>query len=61
MQIMVVGQVKARAYLDQSGQPQSSLELTADNMQFLGSRDGGGMDVGSEDYGAAENMSDIPF
>lgn len=61
MQIMVVGQVKARAYLDQSGQPQSSLELTADNMQFLGSRDGGGVESGGEDYGAAENLSDIPF
>jgi single-stranded DNA-binding protein len=61
MQIMVVGQVKARAYLDQSGQPQASLELTADNMQFLGTRDGGAVEAGGEDYGAAENLSDIPF
>lgn len=61
MQIMVVGQVKARAYLDASGQPQASLELTADNMQFLGSRDGAGVEVGGDDYGAADNLSDIPF
>jgi single-strand DNA-binding protein len=62
MQIMVVGTVKTRAYLDQNQQPQASLELTADNMQFLGSRDGAGMDMGGEDYGSGgDNLSDIPF
>lgn len=63
MQIMVVGQVKATAYLDGSGQPASSLELTADNMQFLGSRDGAAQGSGgNDDYGGgADNLSDIPF
>jgi single-strand DNA-binding protein len=61
MQIMVVGQVKARAYLDTAGQPQASLELNADNMQFLGQRDSAGVGASGEDYNAAENLSDIPF
>ncbi|HLU11954.1 MAG TPA: single-stranded DNA-binding protein, partial [Oceanobacillus sp.] len=39
-QVMVIGTVEARAYLDQSGQPQASLELTARDVRFLGGRDG---------------------
>ncbi len=70
MQVMVVGQAEVSAYLDKSGQPAASLELTADNFQMLGGRDGGearssGGSGGNEygDYAAAppDTMGDIPF
>ncbi|MFO7322011.1 MAG: single-stranded DNA-binding protein [Chloroflexota bacterium] len=62
-QVMVIGRIDARAYMDNSGQPQASLELTADRVVFLGTRsDAQGGLGGYEDYGeAAENISDIPF
>ncbi len=66
MQIMVAGTPSASAYLDQSGQPQATLELTARDVQFLGSRDGGGS--GGErggDYNdfapPPDDVGDIPF
>jgi single-stranded DNA-binding protein len=64
----VVGQAEVSSYLDKSGQPAASLELTADNFQMLGGRDGGegransgGNEYG--DYAAAppDTMGDIPF
>jgi single-strand DNA-binding protein len=65
MQVMVIGSVETRAYLDQSGQPQATLELTARDVRFLGSRadaEGSGQ---QGDYGGYEgggsDMSDIPF
>ncbi len=66
MQILVVGTVDVRAYTDNSGQPQATLELTADTVQFLGQRggdNGGGSGSNEyEQYGeAADNISDIPF
>lgn len=68
MQIMVTGTVEASAYLDNSGQPAASLELTARDVQFLGQRgDGsGGDDRGArQDYDdfapPPENVNDIPF
>jgi single-stranded DNA-binding protein len=62
MQIMVAGKVEARAYLDNSGQPAASLELTARDVQFLGSRDGQQAGASSEDMGAPpEDVGDIPF
>jgi single-strand DNA-binding protein len=62
-QIMVVGRVSVRAYMGNDGQPQASLELTADNFQLLGSR-GEGMGGGQQggDYsGSASDMGEIPF
>lgn len=66
-QIMVVGNVEARAYTDNSGQPQASLELTADTFQLLGSRDGQGQYAPQgqsgrdfDDFGG-ENLNEIPF
>jgi single-strand DNA-binding protein len=66
MQILVTGQASASAYLDQSGQPQASLELTARDVQFLGSRqdrEGGGGNGGDyNDFAAPpDNVGDIPF
>ncbi len=71
-QVMIVGQVEARGYTDNSGQPQATLELTADTMQLLGSRGDGqrqGGDQGGGDYsnyGGGGNsggggIDEIPF
>lgn len=66
MQIMVVGEVETRPYLDNAGQPAASLELTAQNMQFLGQR-GDGQGGGNYDDGGysggqgSSNVDDIPF
>ena len=64
---MVVGNVEVRAYTDNSGQPQASLDLTADTFQLLGSRDGQGQyaEQGQrgrdfDDFGG-ENLNEIPF
>lgn len=61
MQVMVIGQVKASAYLDKSGQPAATIELTADDIRFLGSRnDNAGGDEGG--YGAPQgDVDNIPF
>lgn len=63
-QVMVIGTVDARAYTDNSGQPQATLELTARDVRFLGSREDGGQGgQGDDDYGAPSSGSvdDIPF
>lgn len=63
MQIMVVGTVESSAYLDRSGNPASSLELTADNFQMLGGRDDAHDGRGDREASApAERDNDsIPF
>lgn len=68
MQIMVEGEVETRPYLDNAGQPAASLELTAQNMQFLGQRGdnqgGGGGDYEDAYSGGGSgnsNVDDIPF
>ncbi len=38
-QVMVVGTVKASAYLDKAGQPAATLEITANEVKFLGARE----------------------
>jgi len=66
-QVMIVGTIEARAYTDNGGQPQASLELTARDIRFLGQRGEGGQGGsggGYEEYAggaAADNISDIPF
>jgi single-strand DNA-binding protein len=64
--VMVIGEIKASAYLDKSGQPAATLELTANDIRFLGSRDGqqgGTGEGGYQDFGGApqEDLNDIPF
>ncbi len=39
MQIMVTGEIEASAYTGPDGDARASLDLTAQNVQFLGSRD----------------------
>lgn len=67
-QIMVVGEVKASAYLDKSGQPAATLELTAQTIKFLGGREGGGSGGGEynqndayREFAPPGQMDDIPF
>lgn len=71
MPIMVVGTVDANAYMGNDGQPRASLDLTARDIQFLGSRsdnyddDGGGSRGGSSSYDdfapPPQDENDIPF
>ncbi len=72
-QIMVIGRISARAYLDNNQQPAVSLDLNADNFQLLGSRDqgeggsySGGSTAGSGSRSGGSNSEsdtggDIPF
>ncbi|MBE2184000.1 MAG: single-stranded DNA-binding protein [Anaerolineae bacterium] len=68
-QVMVIGTVDARAYTDGSGQPQATLELTARDVRFLGSREGGGeggsfeggSGGGNFDDNSGGNFDQIPF
>ncbi|MFW5749094.1 MAG: single-stranded DNA-binding protein [Chloroflexota bacterium] len=70
-QVMVVGTVEARGYMNSNGEAAASLELRARDVRFLqGSSDTGfGGGGGDEDYGdrsyqgdaGPNDMSDIPF
>ncbi|HML21275.1 MAG TPA: single-stranded DNA-binding protein [Aggregatilinea sp.] len=61
MQIMVTGTVDASAYAGQDGQPRATLELTAQDVQFLGQRgDAMGMDQGAGG-GYPDDAQDLPF
>lgn len=41
-QVMVIGNVQARGYINNNGEAAASLDMTARSVQFLGGRDGGG-------------------
>ncbi|MBX3062922.1 MAG: single-stranded DNA-binding protein [Anaerolineae bacterium] len=56
MKILVIGEVDVNAYTDKNGQPQATLELTANDFKFLDSRDGGG-GGGGEYEGARSSNS----
>lgn len=56
-QVMVVGRVSARAYIDKNQQPAVSLELNADNFQMLGSRADAMGDTGSYSGGSGARQS----
>lgn len=62
-QVMVVGTIEGRAYMDQSGQPQATLEVRARDVRLLGSRQDGGQQGGDYDQysGGSGEVSDIPF
>lgn len=67
MQILVIGEIDASAYVTQNGEPRASLELTASTVKFLGSRgDSGGSSSSYSDEGGyhqdyASDADDIPF
>lgn len=65
-QVMVVGTVEARAYMDKSNQPMATLELRARDVRFLGNKEGGqGQGQGNRDYNdfapPPDDVGDIPF
>jgi single-strand DNA-binding protein len=68
-QVMIVGEVRATAYLDKSGQPAATLEITAQTIKFIGGRDGGGASGGGDfnqndayrEFAPPGQMDDIPF
>lgn len=59
-QIMVVGEVSASAYTDKAGQPAATLEITANTVKFLGSRQEGD-DAGGNSGGGRSNNRDDDF
>ncbi len=64
--IMVIGEIDASAYTNKDGQPTASLELTANTVQFLDSRNadnsGGEMEGARASGGnSVEDANDIPF
>jgi len=62
MQVMVIGTVEARGYLNNNNEPAASLELTARDVRFLGSRsEGGGGSGYDDDFAPPESSGDIPF
>ncbi len=58
MQIMVAGEIEASAFTGQDGSPRASLELTARDIKFLGSR-GENMGEASAEY--PSETEDLPF
>lgn len=71
-QVYVLGNIEAREYQDQNGVNRTSLDVTADEIQLLGSRgdgEGGGGGGGarsqgqrSDSFGSSDqNFDDVPF
>ncbi|MBC8098850.1 MAG: single-stranded DNA-binding protein [Armatimonadetes bacterium] len=69
-QVLIIGEIKATAYLDKAGQPASTLEITAETLKFLGGRGEGGSEGGGsggaggnryDEFAPPGQMDDIPF
>ncbi len=64
-QVLVIGErVEASPFLGQDGQPRATLEITARDVRFLGSRDAAGEEgavAGSSGPGFPQDEEDIPF
>lgn len=65
MQVMVIGTIDTSAYMGKDGEPKASLDLTAQNVQFLsGSRDGQSSDGGNAStepsYGGDDFAPQVP-
>ena len=60
MQIMVTGEIDASAFVGQDGEARASLDLTAQNVQFLGSRADREAESG-EYYSNQQQVDDLPF
>jgi len=57
MQIMVAGRITASAYIGKDGEARASLDLTAQDIQFLGGRS----DAGDGQHRATNAPGDFPF
>ena len=60
MQIMIIGTVSVNAYTNNAGEATASLELTAREIKFLGSRGDGNQDEQHSEYDDNQD-SGIPF
>ena len=60
-QVMVIGEIDASAWTDQEGKPRASLDLTARDVRFLGTREGGGSGGDASGAPVAHDEEDIPF
>lgn len=70
-QVMVVGNVSARGYMNNNGEAAASLDMTARNVRFLSRGGNAGQSGGQGDYGGNDrasnysdppnNVDDIPF
>lgn len=60
MQIMVTGEIDASAFVGQDGEARASLDLTARDVQFLGSRADREAESG-EYYSNQQQVDDLPF
>lgn len=61
--VMVIGTVSARGYLDKNQQPAASLDLRIDNFKLLGNRGGdgsNGMGTGGDEYSDYGNSGGQP-
>jgi single-strand DNA-binding protein len=58
-QLMVIGEVKVSAYTDKAGQPAATLEITANDIRLLGSRDDAGGSEGGEQGGGGYQDDDF--
>ena len=58
--VAIDGRLEWREWDDQSGNKRQSVEIIADTVQFLGSRDGGGQGNGNGGGGFAAPQSDVP-
>jgi len=64
MQIMVTGEIDASAFVGQDGEARASLDLTAQNVQFLGQRGDRTEESGEYYAGGGYNnqqVDDLPF
>jgi single-strand DNA-binding protein len=58
---MVIGEVKVSAYTDKAGQPAATLEITANDIRLLGSRDdAGGSESGEQGGGGYQDDDFTP-
>jgi single-strand DNA-binding protein len=57
MQVMVAGRVSADAYIGKDGEAKASLDITAQDIQFLGARD----NTGSRAPKPQTEPEDLPF
>lgn len=56
-QVMIVGEINVSAYLDKEGKPAATLELTAQQVKFLGGNPG---DSGDSDSGSRPSNNRTP-
>lgn len=62
MKIMCIGEIDVHAYVDKSGDPRGSLDLTANDFKFLDAGPGSGGTSGTEEPPEEDaGPGDIPF